>query len=433
MPVISFGGLASGLDTEQIVSQMVAIRRRPILALESQKTDVQRGIAILDDIRANLVKLQEAADKLNTSQEFVAKAASSDDESIAGVTAGSASPLGNFAIVVDSLAQTHRMASGVYAETTESVGTGTFSITVDGTTTDVTLAAGADSLADLKTAINDSDAGVTASIMNDGTGYRLLLSADSSGANGSFTVDGSGLSGGSAPTFTVQSTGADASFSIDGISITSPDNTVTDALEGVTLELEKVGSTSVTIEADDTALAENLQEMVDAYNAVVDAINAQSQEGSPLNGNSLLRTVQSRLGTIFATGMDTGGDFRTAGEAGISLDRDGHLSLDQAKLKDALDQDYDSVVNLFVEGSSTNGVAANLVQTIDDLTDFADGLFRSSKDAMNDRIERITDEIETKERSVEIYADTLNRKFTAMEVAIAQLQAQGSGLFGGGF
>ncbi len=430
MPVISFGGVASGIDTDSIVAQMVALRRRPITALETQKTDIKHGISILDDIRENLLKLQTAAEKLDTAAEFSAKSGSSANESILTASASSASPLGTFALVVSNLAETHRLASSAYTNSTDSVGTGTFSFTLNGTQTDVTLSAGADSLADLKTAINDAGAGVTASIMNDGSGYRLLLSSDETGSAGVFTVDASGLSGGTAPTFTTQSTGIDANFSIDGIAITSSSNTITDALEGVTLNLKTTGSTTVTIESNADDLATNLTEFITAYNAVIDAINAQSEDGAPLNGNSLLRSVQSRLGTTLATAVDTGGDFRTTGEVGLTLDREGKLSLDKTKLTAALEQDYQSVVNLFVDSNNATGIAASLVTSIDGMTDFADGLFRSRKDSMNDEIKRIDSNIERQERSVTSYEQLLNRKFTAMEIAIARLQAQSGGLVG---
>jgi flagellar hook-associated protein 2 len=430
MPVVSFGGVASGIDTQAIVDQLVAVRRRPITQLQTQKSDLQHGISILNDIRDSLLKLQTAAEKLDTSSEFSAKSASSGNELIATLEASSASPLGTFSLTVDNLAETHRMATAAYADVSDSVGTGTFSFTLGGTQTDVTLAAGSDSLADLKTAINESHAGVTASIMHDGTGYRLLLSSDETGSDGVFTVDASGLSGGTAPTFTVQSTGIDASFSIDGIAITSSSNTVTDALEGVTLNLKSAGSTDITVESNPDDLATNLTEFISAYNAVVDAVNAQSEKDAPLNGNSLLRSVQSRLGTTIASAVDTGGDFRTLGEVGVELDRDGKLSLDKTKLTQALEQDYASVVNLFVDGTGSTGVAASLATSIDSMTDFADGLFKSRTDSMQNRISRIDDDIANQERSVSSYEELLNRKFTAMEVAIAQLQAQSGGLRG---
>jgi flagellar hook-associated protein 2 len=429
MALISFGGVASGIDTQSIVAQMVALRRRPIQALETQKTDIKHGLSILNDIRDNLIKLQDAAKNLDTAGEFAAKSATSATDTVLTATASSPSPLGTFSVVVTNLAETHRLGSAAYTAATDSVGTGTFSITVGATTTDIALSSGAESLADLKTAINDADAGVTASIMNDGTGYRLLLSSDETGSAGVFTVDASGLSGGTAPTFTTQSTGIDANFTIDGIAITSSSNTVTDALEGVTFDLKTSGTTNVTIATNADDLAANLEKFASAYNTVVDAIKAQSEKGAPLNGNSLLRSVQSRLASTMATAVETGGDFRTTGEVGLSLDRDGRLSVDKTKLTAALESDFASTVDLFVQGTSTTGVAASLVASIDGMTNFADGLFRARNDSMNDELSRIDKSIERKERSLDSYETVLNRKFTAMELAISQLQRQSGGLF----
>ena len=430
MPLIQFGGVASGIDTGSIVSQLVALRREPIRRLETQKGDLQRRLASLDDLKSKLDQLAEAARKIDTPGEFSGRAANVANESLLTATASGEAPAGIYQIQVDALAQTHRELSQSYTDTSVSVGTGTFSFTLGGVQTDVTLSAGQDSLADLKAAINAADAGVTASVVNDGTGYRLMLSADDPGAANQFTVDASGLSGGTAPTFTTSSTGQDAQITIDtGLVITSTSNTINGAIEGLTLELRATGSTELNIEADSEELAGNLQAFVDAFNGVVDLLDAQTAEGGALEGSSLARTVKSRLSSTMTSVVDDTATYRLAADVGLSLDRDGKLSLDRSKLDTALANDYQAVVDLFTANGTSTGVAVAVAQLSDDITDFTGGLIATRKDGIDDQIRRIDDDIENKNRSLELYETMLNRKFTAMELAISRLQQQ-SGFLG---
>ena len=432
MTGISFGGLSSGLDTGAIVKQLVAIRRQPVLRMENQKTTLQRSLTGLDDLKAALAKLEGAAEALDTEAEFNSKAARSGNEDVFTARAGSATPGGVYDITVNALAQTHREVSQTYAATTDSVGTGTFSFTLNGTTTDITLASGGDSLADLKSAINDADAGVSASLVNDGTGYRLLLSADESGVANQFTVDSSGLSGGTDLAITNAVTGADASITIDqSITVTSTTNTVSDALEGLSIDLQALGSTELTVENDATDLAAKIGAFSEAYNEVMDLLEAQSADGASLEGSSLVRTVRSRLGTTMTSRVDTGGVYGIAAEIGLSLDRYGKMSFDQSKLDQAIDTDYASVMELFTRnaGDGDLGISAAIKETVDGVNASTNGLIKFRKDSINSELERIDSRIAREERSLEIYEETLNRKFTAMEMTINKLQAQ-SGYLG---
>lgn len=420
---ISFGGLVSGLDTGSIISQLVALKRAPIVRLEDEKKDLQRGLTILNDLKAAVERLGAAAKGLDSRQEFVAKGVTSGNESVVTATAGSAAPLGTFSLDNVVLATQQQYLSQGFGSIDDDVGTGTVSLTIGGETTDVTLDAGASSLGDLKQAINDANVGATATTIFDGTNTFLLVVSDQAGTENAVTVDVSGLSGGTSPTFT-ETVATDASFTLEGVPITGTGNVVSDALDGVTFTLQGAGSTTFTVEADNEALKANLQEFADAYNEVITLANAQSEEGATLNGSSFVRSIQSRISSVVTTAIDTVGDFRVLAEAGLSLDREGQISLDSTKLDEALAQDYDSVVNLFIQNGTTAGVASLMTSTVDDLTDFASGLFKVREDSVDNRIENIDSRILREERSVESYEEYLNRRFTAMESLLNQLQAQ---------
>lgn len=432
MAGIAFGGIVSGLDTGSIVSQLVALRRQPIKRLETKKTSLNRSLAALDDLKAALAKLDTAAKALDTQAEFNSKKGRSGDEDVFTASADSSTPSGSYKISVDVLAQTHREVSQAYTSTGDSVGNGNFSFTLDGVTTVVTLEPGAESLADLKSAINAEDAGVTATIVNDGSGYRLLLSAEEPGLANRFTVDATGLAGGTDLLVSNSTLGLDAQITIDdSIVVTSSDNTVSDALEGLKLELKSVGTTELTVEGDSTELASKIQAFADAYNGVMSLLESQSKEGGALQDSPLVRSVRSRLGTTMTSRVDTGGTFGVAADIGLSLDRYGKMVFDSSKLDDAIEQDYQSVLQLFTrdETETDVGIASAIKATVDGINASSNGLITFRKNAINDELKTLDSRIERDERSVSIYEQTLNRKFSAMEQAISRLQSQAGFFF----
>ena len=434
MSAISFSGVASGLDTASIVQQLVAIRRQPIRRFEANKSGLERSLSGLKDLKAAMEKLRDVARGLDTDSEFTSRAARVATEGFFTATANSDTPVGSFKVTVDQLAQTHRVVSQAYTTVDDDIGAGDVSFTIDGVTTTVTLAAGASSLGDLKLAVNEADAGLTASIVNDGTGYRLMLSADESGAANQFTVDLSGLGGGTAPVMTISTAGADAQITIDdSIVVSSSDNSIEGALEGTTITLQAVGTSEVTIEGDTTELGDKLEEFVAAYNELKNLVDAQSGASGSMPGSSLLRSVRSTLSRIMTTSVSTGpdpGDRIVAANVGLSLDRDGTMSLDRNKLSQAVETDYGAVLELFTlqatEGTK-GGIAHELSAAIEVFTrgsGDSKSLIALRTDSINAEIDRIDSRIEREERSIERYESTLTRKFTAMEQIISQLQSQ---------
>lgn len=439
MAGISFSGVASGLDTGSIVQQLVALRRQPIKRYESQKTDLRQSLTALTDLKSALEKLRNAAKGLDTEGEFTSRAANVAAEGFFEATASSATPVGAFKVSVDQLAQTHRTVSQSYGSVDDDIGTGDVTITIGGETSTFSLASGASSLGDLKVAVNEADMGVTASIIDTGSGFQLMLSADDSGLANQFTVDTAGLGGGTAPTMAVTTAGADAQVTIDdSIVVTSPDNSIEGALEGLSLTLRSTGTTEVTVEGDVTDLGDKLEEFAAAYNEVRTLIDSQGGASGSLSGSSLLRSVKDALGRVMTTSVSTGdtdGDRIVAGSIGLSLDRHGILSLDREKLADAVDADYGDVLTLFTKeiGDTTRGGIAHELSAALEVFTRGDadlkGLIALREDSINSQIERLDGRIESEERSIELYETTLTRKFTAMERIISQLQQQ-QGYFG---
>jgi flagellar hook-associated protein 2 len=432
MSSISFGGLATGLDTGSIISQLVALRRQPIVKLEGQKKLYEQQQAAFKDLQAKLTALMTAADGLDTAQNFGSLKAVSSLGNLLTASAASEAQEGTYAITVESLARSQKDISQAYSSQVAEVGTGTFTITVGGEVTTITLAAGDSSLTSLKNAINDSGADVRATIINDGSAtspYRLVLTAAETGTDAAFSIDFSGLSGGAAPTLSSISAAANAALTIDNLAITSQSNLVSNAIEGVTLNLlkqEPGTEITVTVNVDKDAIAAKLQTLVDAYNGLMTYVEAQQQKGATLQGSNVLSTVQSRISSVAVFAHAGTGAYRLLAQVGLTQEEGGQLAFDRTKFDSALAADYGAVRDLFVERGTNLGKAYQFRTAIEGLTDAKTGTFKITADSLTNRMKAIDDRVTRYEASIESYRMMIERQFTAMELAVSRLQAQGS-------
>lgn len=431
MSSVSFSGLATGLDTGSIISQLVEIRRAPINRLERNVQDFQGQIKALGTLKTKLLALQTAAHDLDTSNEFSSLKATSSDEDFLTVVAGSGAAAGSYTIEVQSLATAQKEVSQGYDNLTDSVGAGTMSFTLGGETIDLTLT-GFNSLESLKNEINDNVAGVSASIVFDGSqtgGYHLVLSSSETGADGAFTVDVSGLSGGITPLLENKSLAEDAVLLVDGLTV-SAGNTASNIISGLTLELKdaEIGKQiQVDVTVDSEGIGEKVKTFVDAHNDLMSYIAAQKAPDGDLHGNPSVRSVGNRIQNIFTSSLEGGlGDYTLFSQIGITRGEGGLLDWNEDDFTEALGADFGSVRDLFVERDGNLGKTYLIDQAVEDMTDSISGLFKISTDALNSKIDYAERRIERYEDSVESYQLTLERKFTAMEMMVSQLQAQGN-------
>jgi len=370
---------------------------------------------------------------MDSPSEFASLSAISGDEDLLTASAGSLAQPGSYSVSVEQLAAAQKDRSQGYDASTSSVGTGTFSITVDGATTDITLAPGADSLADLKTAINESNVGVTATIIYDGSetgGYHLVMTAEEEGTDAAFSIDASGLSGGTPPTITNIGAALNATLTIDGLTVTSQTNSIANAIEGVTLDLEGADALttfSLDVAVDASALKDKAQAFVDAYNDVFTYVNQQRSDEATLNGDRSVRSAVDRIQRIMTTATGSG-DITMLSQAGIKQAEDGFLTFDANKFEEQVAADYQGVRNLFVSDGTHQGTVYLLGVALDDMTDSVDGMLKISRDAMDTRIKTSEDRIVRMERLVDSYEARISAEFTAMETLLSQLQSQGSAL-----
>ena len=394
-------GIGSGLDIASIVDKLVTVASAPLTALQTQETAYQTKLSAFGQVSSALSTFQSTIAPLTTSAAFQSFAASVADSSIASVSIDSTQAkslsAGTHTLAVTQLADSQRTASSGFADTTSAVGTGTLTIDIGtwgsgystftpngavGSKT-ITIDSTNNSLAGIRDAINSAGAGVTASIVNDGSGNRLVINGSATGSANGFRIstgdsdgnnlDASGLSSiafdPSAAGGTTQSqhlsNAVNANFTIDGLAISKPGNTVTDAIAGLSINLAKVStaSTSFSISRDTSGAKSAITNFVSAYNTIESGIgtltsfDTTTSTAGALNGDSTTRLISTRLQSLVASVIPTGGSVTNLNDLGITFGSDGQLKLDTTKLASALASDPNAVSKVFAKtGTPTDAL-----------------------------------------------------------------------------
>ena len=355
----------NNIDFGQIIDAILAQERIPLGTLEDQKTSQQARLDAYNTLGSKLASIASARTALAGAGAFEAVTAEAGDAAILSASAGLGAQPGTHTIQVTALAAAQVLASSSTTAATDTTVADAGSLTVGSQTYAVT---GATSLLDLRDRINaDPSAVARASLIDTGTGFRLVLTAKDTGTAAAFTVqnnltlggatsplaftdtDGDGTSGDDAADNAVVA--SDASLLIDNISVTRSSNAVTGGLAGVDLTLEAVGTTSLTVAADTDTVKTRITSLVDAYNAFSSFMQEQliSSGGSagPLAGDSIARSVSDEIRSVLRSSVDSGGAFRSLAEIGIRFDRTGQLVIDETELDAALATSAEDVRKLF--------------------------------------------------------------------------------------
>lgn len=385
-PTITSAGIGSGLDVNGIIDKLMTIAKQPLTQLQTQATDYNAKLSAFGAIKGALSSLQTAASALANTATFNAKVASVADPSVLSAAAAAAAVAGNYNITVNQLASAHALrSSGNYATTADTFNTGTLAISVGGgSAVNVTIDSSNNTLAGIAQAINNAHAGVTATIINDGTTNRLVLTSNTTGSAGSINVSATDSGGGGTHPLTdfnlanlVQTQPAqDAQFSVNGINITRGSNTITDAVSGVTLNLTKgtpanPATTILTVGQDSSAASNAVNAFVQAYNSALALIKTDSafdmttQKAAVLTGDSTVRSLQMQLSdTLHTVVTGVAGGIGSLADVGVNLNTDGTLAVDSIKLNAALTDPNKDVTSLFTQTTSGNEGIAVQFQTV---------------------------------------------------------------------
>lgn len=441
---MSIGGLISGLDTNNLITQLLRAEAVPQAALKTRLSIATATAEAYRSVNTRFDALRTAAETMLKAETWTAVKATSSATSVAA-TATASAPTGSVTFDVKNTAAAHSVVSGInWTATTDAYGmTSPIEIrAADGTVKGTITVGGDGTLADAVKAINDSEFGLSATAVKVADGqYRLQVTSKTSGAAASFDL-------GDAGTFAVATQGVDATLTVGSgtgaYDVTSSTNTFADLMSGVTITVSKP-ETAVTVEvaADPAAVATKMQALVDAANYALSGIKANTDPdggaASTLKGDSALRTLTGRVleAVSFAVGADG-----SPATIGLQLDKDGTIAFDAAKFSAALADDPALAQRLGAggpagpgpDGISGNGddlvpgVAQRLLDLAKAASDTTIGTLTLLAKGRDDLAGDIQDKIEAWDLRLVARKAALTRQFTTMETALGGLQNQSSWL-----
>lgn len=394
--MITSPGIGSGLDVNAIVTGLMNVERQPLTILARKKSSFQTQVSAYGTLKSALSTFQTSVSALSSSAKFNVQTAISGNADVFTATSNGSAAVSNYAITVNQLAQQQKLGSAGFTNISDPVGTGTLTIsfgtftpavvtpptpsafTANPNKTDinVTIDSSNNSLAGLRDAINAQNASVSASIVNDGTANRLVITSKDTGEVNSLKItavdnddanntDTAGLSRfaydptaavGSGKNLNVLQDAKNALLNIDGISVVKSSNTVSDAIEGVTLNLLKTSnsvSVNLGIATNQDKIKESVTAFVDAFNKLDTTIRNLTKYGGEggsngaLLGDSTARAITNQIKGVLSKSIEGNGSLSTLNQIGVSFQRDGKLALDSAKLNTAISTNVKDIAALF--------------------------------------------------------------------------------------
>jgi flagellar hook-associated protein 2 len=465
---IQFGGLASGLPSD-IVDQMMKVEELRMTRLEQDQSYYTNQKSAFSELSTKLKSLSSLVEGYQDTSSFSPHTATSSDEDTIEVTASSSAIAGFHSVKVSQLATYSQVVFGDGGTDGSSPGTGvasgatltadsTMGFTYNDTDYSVNVSSG-DSLEDIASAINSVDygdeEGITASVLYDGSTYRLVMTANDSGAYSqtSGTTDANsgervrsdnitlstdltfddGTTIGTGDFFHTE-VGSDAVMTVDGLSnIYSSSNTVSDIIPGVTMTLKNTTSgsetVSMTIADDSTTLKETVNTFISSYNEVVSYVN--SKKSGEFSAETSVRSIISMMRRELNTETNVTGSYASLAAIGVETDQyTGKLSLDEDVFNDAIAEDFDAVSEIFAtdDSSSNTGLAYRLEDLMDEITASSGSILSGKTKSLDYRLDALDDRIEREEVRLEAVRVRLTMKFANMEQLISSMNAQGNAL-----
>ncbi|MES2878829.1 MAG: flagellar filament capping protein FliD [Pseudomonadota bacterium] len=450
---ISSTGVGSGLDVKSIVSQLVAIEKQPLVQLQTTASKIQTQLSLYGTVKSQISALGDAAALLSGASGWNAQKATSSNSAAVNVTVGSTASSTALTVSVQQLAQAQSTTSAGIAKGTAAGATGSLSIKL-GTWSGASFTQGAaagidvtvdatDTVSTIASKINAANAGVTATVLSDGTNERLVVRSTSTGAAAGFNIAATGgnaalstfaftdstVTTPSATGMFMGQSGLDAQLKINGVALTSATNNMTNVTPGVSLQLLQTTTASVdiTVANDQDVVQKNIQSFVDAYNnlnktlASATAYSAATKTGGPLQGDSTTLGLQNALRSMLGS-SSTGSTFTRLSEIGLERQTDGSLKINQTKLTSAM-QNQGNLKNLFTTDNSdplTNGFGLKVRDFARAMVAF-DGQVTNKSAALQSSITRNTkDQDRVTERAARVETQLL-KQYSALDSQMATL------------
>jgi flagellar hook-associated protein 2 len=451
---ISVGGLASGLDTNSIIEQLMEVQQRPITMLQQQEAAYQVELSAYGTLQGELSNLKTALENLDSVDGLTGFSASSGSADFVSVSADDSATSGSYSLTITQMADVHKLTSGAFSEA-ETVGEGTLHLMVgSGTATDIDVTA-TDTIDDVAQSINEADAGVSAAVIFDGSNYFLALTAEETGVDNviNLTVTDTGdanntdLNGLSRLVFDSGVTenlsntqdAADAIITLDGVAdIHRDSNIINDVIQGVTITIDSApdapdNTATISVSRDTAVTISKIDAFVSEYNTVLEFFDAYqeydktSETAGVLQGDATTNGIRNRLENSISNTISGVESFNQLGDLGIALNSKGLLEANTATLTDALNDHFDEVLQFFTQSTEgAEGFAVRMADTLDGILDTTDGSIAARTTGIQSSIDAIEDQVERVEMRNLAWETRTRAQFNSLELLLAEYQTTGN-------
>ncbi len=452
MATISSAGIGSSLPVEDIITKLMSIEQRPVAQLKAQANVIETKISAFGSLQSTVSAFRDAALKLTQASTWgVTTATSSDAESVR-VSTASGAIVGNYAMTVQNLASSQAAVSRTYESSASLVGEGTLRVEIGsfgqaGFAPQPNLAAmnisisATDSLATVRDKINAAGAGVSAVIVNDATGARLIISSTSTGSANAFRITSEGDAGladlsydeGQAGGLTRTLQADDARLNVNGVDIVSSSNTMADTIQGMTINLLRPTTAPVQlgVSQDTDALKASVQGFVDAYNALAKMLatqtkyDATTKTAGNLQGDSTAVALQRQMRTALTNPSAASGMFTSIRDIGLETQADGTIKVNDAKLTAALANQTEVrrlFANFNTEDDAANGVAQRL-RMLGDAVLSTDGALSNRSTGLTESLTMNRKRQEELTNRLALTEARLRAQYTALDKSMSGLTA----------
>lgn len=476
MAAISSLGVGSNLDLTTLLDNLKGGEQAPLVAIQARQTSYTSKLSAYGQLNSALSALETASAALAKPESFQSIKATSNATDVLTATAASTAPSGTYAVNVTQLAQAQSLATAGVEDATAAIGGGeltiafgtisgatadpvtgkyagaTFTADPDRTATSITIAVGS-TMEEIRDAINGNvDIGVTASIVNDGSDMpnRLVLTSTQTGETSSMKItvagdpdepDNTALSDllandpEAAPELQLQQTIAaqNTKLTVNGIAITSATNSVEGAVQDVTMTVTKIGTSTLSVQKDTDSVRAAVTTFVNAYNnlqSVADkltAYDANSRSSAALTGDTTLRNIQVRIRSALTSAQaDNGSGLTMLSHIGVSLQKDGVLTIDPAKLTAALKGKLSGVENMFSGSDGVSGLGTQMSSMISGFTRVSTGTLATATKGINTTLDTLGKQYTATSERIDATMARYKAQFTQLDMLISTMNQTSS-------
>lgn len=437
-------GIGSNIDTQAIVKSLVDAEKAPKQSqINTQTLKATTSLSSIGKIQAALDAFRGALTTMSTGSSFTGLTGSSSDEKVATMTAGNGASTGTFRLVVTQLASasklsTRNFAGGASSVVNATANPTTLTISQSGKNYDLSVPPGA-TLQQVRDSINTqfSTSGLSANILTDSSGSRLVLTSTNGGVGSDLAMSGdSGINTGS----TVVEVPKNAKYTIDGIAMESKTNTIAEAVSGVSIKLLSVSptaagateptATTIAVSTNNAVMKSGVKGFVDTYNALMKAISAETKvtmnaDGTPtagaLTGDASMRTLVSSIRNEL-NAMSGSGALKSLAQFGIGTDStSGLLTLDDKKWDKAMTTNSADISSIF---NGKTGLLARLTTATDGYAKASTGTLAERSKSLSDSLNDLKKQQDSLDERMTLLQTSLSAKYNAMDSLVAKLRAQ---------